>query len=86
MNHIFRFVMSDVRSAKWEADLHGAGFWIQSCGGHFKVVKHTGLRIWMLDLSYDKYCEPFDISRLTLYYMLVWLKLSTVVACKHKAR
>ena len=35
---------------------------------------HTGLRMWMLEFLYDKYCEPFDISRLTLYYNLVCLK------------
>ena len=29
-----------------------------------------GLRFWMLELLYDKYFEPSDISRLTLYYLV----------------
>ena len=37
-------------------------------------VKNTGLNIWMLELLFDKYCAPFDISRVTLFYTLVWLK------------
>ena len=32
------------------------------------------LRIWMLELLYDKYCVPFDILRVTLFYTYVWLK------------
>ena len=56
-------MMSDVPTSKWEAKLHGAYFWIHNCGGHSKVVKNTGLHIWMLELLYDKYCAPFDISR-----------------------
>ena len=47
-----------------------AYFWIHSCGGHSKVVKNASLRIWMLELLYDKYCAPFDISRVTLFYTL----------------
>ena len=65
--------MSDVPTSKWEAKLHGAGFQIHGCGGYSKVVKFTGLRICMLEL-YEKYYEPFDISRVTLYFTLVWLK------------
>ena len=38
------------------------------------MVKLTGLRIWMLELLYEKYCEPYDISRVMLYFTLVWLK------------
>ena len=65
--------MYDVPSSKWEANLHGAGFWIQSGGGHFKVVTGGhGLAHW--DVWNDKYCEPFDISRFTLYHSHVWLK------------
>ena len=32
-----------------------------------KVVKNAGLQIWMLELLYDKYRAPFDISRDTLF-------------------
>ena len=28
----------------------------------------------MLELLYDKYCAPFEVSRVTLFYTLVWLK------------
>ena len=66
-------MMSDVPTSKWKAKLHGASFQIHGCGGYSKVVKSTGLRIWMLEL-YEKYYEPFDISRVTLYFTLVWLK------------
>ena len=38
------------------------------------MLKNTGLRIWMLELLYDKYCAPYDISRVTLFYTFVWLK------------
>ena len=43
-------------------------------GGHSKVLQNTGLRIWMLELLYDKYCAPFDIPRVMLFYTCVWLK------------
>ena len=66
--------MSTVPTTKWEANLHGANFWIHGCGGHSKVLQNTGLRIWMLELLYDKYCAPFDIPRVTLFYTCVWLK------------
>ena len=61
-------VMSAVPTTKWEANLHGANFWIHGCGGHSKVPQNTGLRIWMLELLYDKYCAPFDIPRVTSFY------------------
>ena len=67
-------MMSTVPTTKWEANLHGANFWIHGCGGHSKVLQNTGLRIWMLELLYDKYCAPFDIPRVTLFYTCVWLK------------
>ena len=67
-------VMSTVPTTKWEANLHGAIFWIHGCGGHSKVLQNTGLRIWMLELLYDKYCAPFDIPRVTLFHTCVWLK------------
>ena len=38
------------------------------------MVENTGLHIWMLELLYDKYCAPFDISRVMLFDTLVWLK------------
>ena len=62
-------------TSKWEeAKLHGAYFSIHSCGGFSKVLKNTGLRIWMLELLYDKYCASFDISRVKLFYTFVWFK------------
>ena len=67
-------VMSTVPTTKWEANLHGANFWIHGCGSHSKVLQNTGLRNWMLELLYDKYCAPFDIPRVTLFYTYVWLK------------
>ena len=67
-------VMSAVPTTKWEANLHGANFWIHGCGGHSKVLQNTGLRIGMLEILYDKYCALFDISRVTLFYTCVWLK------------
>ena len=67
-------VMSTVPTTKWEANLHGANFWIHGCGGHSKVLQNTGLRIWMLELLYDEYCAPFDIPRVTLFYTCMWLK------------
>ena len=34
-----------------------------------------GLRIWMSELLNEKYRQPFDISRVTLYLTRLWLKL-----------
>ena len=59
--HYYFIVISTVPTTKWEANLHGANFWIHGCVGHSKVLQNTGLRIWMLELLYDKYCAPFDI-------------------------
>ena len=63
--HVYLILMSIVPTTKWEADLHGANFWIHGCGGHSKVLQNTGLRIWMLELLYD-------IPRVTLFYDGIW--------------
>ena len=64
--HFYFIVMSTVPTTKWEANLHGANFWIHGCGGHSKVLQNTSLRIWMLELLYDKHCAPFDSTPLGL--------------------
>ena len=50
------------------------GYTVAVSNGHSNVLQNTGLRIWMLELLYDKYCAPFDIPRVTSFYTCVWLK------------
>ena len=66
--------MSTVAKHGWESHLDESVFWARACGGRSSVKAHLGLHVWLLELLYEKYCVPYDVSRLTLYYVLVWCK------------
>ena len=69
-NLSFAHVRAKVRAATCP----GLNFWEKSCNGKAFVLRTIGVHAWLAELIWDKYCQPFLVPRVTLYYVLVWMK------------
>jgi hypothetical protein len=51
-------------------------FWPKACGGPHLVTAMVGVAVWLAELIFAKYVEPFGIEegRLKLFYCLAYLK------------
>ena len=52
----------------------GPNFWEKACNGKAFVQRTIGVHAWLAELLWDKYRQAFHVPRITLYYVLVWMK------------